>query len=116
MQRLEKKLDNIGVELCLVDMEGPGYYLPEFKKMFINQSLTEDEIKLTVLHELKHALDHDDFTELYKSFVYRSKMEKQANLYMLDETVKEHEGAYNYSLVNEIFKLGMGNEYYYKEM
>lgn len=43
-------------------------------------------------------------------------MEKEANQYMLDETIKEHEGDYNYSLVNERFNLGMGYEYYYKEM
>lgn len=113
MQRLEKKLENIGVELCLVDMEGPGYYLPELKKMFINQSLMEDEIKLTVLHELKHALDHEDFSELYKSFVYRLKMEREANDYMLNEMLKEHEGDFNYTTVIENLKIGMGNEMFH---
>lgn len=111
MQRLEKKLDNIGVELCLVDMEGPGYYLPEFKKMFINQSLTDEEIRLTVLHELKHALDHEDLSELYKSFVYRSKMEKEANEYMLAELIEASDGYFDSALVVQKFGLGLGNSF-----
>ena len=113
MQRLEKKLDNMGVEMCLVDMEGPGYYLPEFKKMFINQSLTDDEIKLTVLHELKHALTHDEYSALYSSVVYRIKMEREANDYMLSEMLKEHEGDFNYTSVIENLKIGMGNEMFH---
>lgn len=116
MQEIRQKLKNINVELHLIDMESKGYYISDWRRIFINQRLSEPLMKLAILHELKHAITHDEFNLLYRSFNFRLKMEKEANLYMLDETVKEHGGDYNYSLVNEQFKLGMGNEYYYKEM
>ncbi len=116
MQHIREKLKNIEVELYLLDMEGKGYYIPEWRKIFINQRLPGPLIKIVILHELKHAITHSEYSLLYRSFNFRLKMEKEANQYMLDETIKEHEGDYNYSLVNERFNLGMGYEYYYKEM
>lgn len=116
LQHIREKLKNIEVELYLIDMDGKGYYIPEWRKIFINQGLPEELIKMVILHELKHAITHGEYKLLYKSFNYRLKMEKEANQYMLDETVKEHDGVYNYSLVSEHFNLGMGYEYYYKEM
>ncbi|WP_373738931.1 ImmA/IrrE family metallo-endopeptidase [Jeotgalibaca porci] len=116
LQHIREKLKNIEVELYLLDMEGKGYYIPEWRKIFINQRLPGPLIKIVILHELKHAITHSEYSLLYRSFNFRLKMEKEANQYMLDETIKEHEGDYNYSLVNERFNLGMGYEYYYKEM
>lgn len=116
LQHIREKLKNIEVELYLIDMEGKGYYIPGWRKIFINQRLPEPLIKIAILHELKHAISHGEYSLLYRSFNFRLKMEKEANQYMLDETIKEHEGAYNYSLVNERFNLGMGYEYNYKEM
>ena len=108
MQELESKMKDAGVELVTIQMEKQAYYVPEWKKIFVNEELDEDELKRVILHELKHALDHADYSELYKLPAYHSKMENEANVYMIDTIIKENEGQYNYSKLVEEFKLGMG--------
>ena len=92
-----------------MDMNKDGYYVPEWNIIFINQKLSEDDMKLVVLHELKHALDHHDFSCLSKSHIYKYKMEKEANEYMLLETIANNDGYYDATLVMQQFGLGLGN-------
>ena len=55
MHVLTKKLKDINITLSFMDMNKNGYYVPEWKIIFINQNLAEADMKLVILHELKHA-------------------------------------------------------------
>lgn len=110
MKKLKLKLKDNGIKLAVVEMESSGCYLPDLNTMFVKDGLSEEQMKLVILHELKHALDHSDYIELYKCFPIHSKMENEANLFMLDEIIKENDGLYNYSSVIDEFKINMGHE------
>ena len=103
-------LKDLGIELIFYDIEKSGYYIPQLKAIFVNQNLDEEKAKLVVLHELKHALDHAALIPLYKKFTYHSKMESEANMFMLSEMIKENDGVYNYSSIVDGFKINMGHE------
>lgn len=111
MHLLSKRLKEVGIILSLIEMDKGGYYVPEWKMIFVNQSLTEDDMKFVILHELKHALDHNEIRYLYNSFIYRYKMEKEANDFMLSEVIAENDGYYNASLIMAEFGLGIGNSF-----
>lgn len=113
MHVLTKRLKDAGISLVLIEMKKNGDYIPEWKTIFVNQALSEDNLKLAILHEFKNALDHDEFSDLYKNSVYHSKMENQANSFMLSEIIKDYEGYYNNTKVANEFKLGIGSENLY---
>lgn len=68
-------------------------------------------MKVVILHKLKHAISHDDISYLYTSFVYRLKMEKEANDFMITEMINANEGYYDKSEITQRFKLGLGNRF-----
>lgn len=98
----------MGIDIEVVDMESNGCFIPRLKKIFINQKLSEEEMKLVIYHELKHALDHSDFYELYNLPKFRSKMESEAQIYVIDTIIEENNGEYNYSQLIKEFGIGMG--------
>ena len=110
MEELKSRLKELGIKLVVMYMEKPGCYISDWKTVFINEDLSEEKMKQVLLHELKHVLDHEDYITLYKLSIFRAKMENEANLFMLDEIIKENDGIYNYSSVVEEFGLGMGLE------
>lgn len=110
MEKLKLKLKDNGIKLAVVEMESRGCYLPDLRTMFVRQGLSEAKTKEVIYHELKHALDHHEFAALYKTSVNQLKMESEANMYMIDEIIKENGGLYNYSEVIETFKVNMGND------
>lgn len=107
---LKSKLKELGIKLVVMHMEKEGCYISEWKTIFLNESLIEEKMKLVLLHELKHVLDHEDYISLYKLPIFKAKMESEANLFMIDNIIKENEGFYNYSCLIEEFGLGMGLE------
>ena len=111
MHVLTKKLKDINITLSFMDMNKNGYYVPEWKIIFINQNLSEADMKLVILHELKHALDHHEYSVLHKNIYYKMKMEKEANEYMLYETIANNDGYFNASLIMTEFGLGIGNNF-----
>lgn len=92
-------------------MEAPGCYVPQWKSFFINENLNEEEMKLVILHEMKHAIDHVDYSNLYKKTITHMKME--ANDYMIRQIIKEHDDIYNYTQIVESFRINMGNDVKY---
>jgi hypothetical protein len=108
VRSLIKKLNEIGVEIIFMELENTAYYIPELKFIFVNQELDEFQMRIAIYHELKHSLDHDLFTALYKNNVYHSKLEAEADEYMLREIIKDFDGYYNYSQLMEEFNLKLG--------
>ena len=110
LRKLILRLKENDIKLAVIEMESSGCYLPDLRTMFVKEGLTESKTKEVIYHELKHALDHHEFAALYKITVNQLKMENEANLYMIDEIIKENDGIYNYSDVIEAFKVNMGND------
>lgn len=84
MQILEKVLNECGIEIVAVNMDSDGCYVSELNSIFINSSLSEDERKKVIYHEIKHVVDHKEFIELYKIFYFRTKMEYEADRFMIE--------------------------------
>ena len=103
----------MGINLEIISMEAPGCYVPQWKSIFINENLNEDEMKLVILHEIKHVIDHADYSNLYKETITRMKMEAEANDYMIRQIINEHDNVYNYSQLVDSFRINMGNDVKY---
>lgn len=110
MVGLKQILKEHKIKLEFLEMESEGCYIASIRTMFVNQCLSEDEMKRVILHELKHGLDHTEYVALYRSATHRSKMEAEADIYVLDQYIKEHDGHYNFSGIIEEFEIGMGYE------
>ncbi|MCD5093973.1 ImmA/IrrE family metallo-endopeptidase [Enterococcus faecium] len=113
MNELRSQLDELGVKIVVKEMEKNGYYVPAWKIIFVNQKLSDDEMKRVIVHEMKHVIDHEDYVALYKNFVAHSKMENEANNFMVNYIINENDGFYNYSQVIETFDIGMGYDINY---
>lgn len=110
MKKIKEELKNAGIDLEIIDMESNGCFIPRAKKIFVNQSLNEEEMKLVIFHEIKHALDHLELYPLYKSPNFHSKMESEAEIYMIDSAIKESGGEYDYTNLLKNFDVKMGYE------
>lgn len=110
MLRIREKLGELGIKLAFIDMESKGCFINNLDTMFVNNTLTEDEMKMVIYHEMKHALDHADYTSLYKEPIFLIKMESEANEYMVRKIIEDNGGVYNYTQVIEEFKIGMGSD------
>lgn len=89
MQILEKVLNECGIEIIAVNMDSDGCYVSELNSIFINSSLSEDERKKVIYHEIKHVVDHKEFIELYKIFYFRTKMEYEADCHMVQNLLDD---------------------------
>lgn len=108
MEELKSKLKELGISLEVLAMDKQGCYVPKWKRIFVNESLDEPEMKLVALHELKHVIDHSDYLALYDTFVNHSKMENEAKNFMVNYIIAENDGQYNYMQLIEEFDIGMG--------
>lgn len=108
MEEIRTLLKAHGISIEITDIDSHGFYVPSQKTIFVNQNLNEDEQKEVILHEACHALDHDEFAALYNKPVFRSKMENEADMFMINFLIKENDGYFNYSNVLEEFNLGLG--------
>lgn len=107
---LKKSLEE-NVNVHFLDIKEDGFFLEEFNIIIINSNLTEEEQKLVLLHELAHSKKHREQACLYnRSFSNHSKMEAEANEFMLHFLLEENEGAFNYTNIVENFGLSMGEE------
>lgn len=84
MQLLEKVLEECGVGIAYIEMESDGCFIEERNIIFVNSSLSQEDRRKTIYHEIKHVVDHKEFVELYKIFYFRNKMEYEADRYMVE--------------------------------
>lgn len=108
MDKIRKLLAKNDITLTITDTGSEGFYVPKLRTMFVNQSLDEEKQKQVILHETKHAIDHSDYSALYQSVVQHTKMESEANNFMIDYLIEESGGQFDYTTVVEEFKLGLG--------
>lgn len=102
--------------VVFLDISKPAFYISETDTIIINSNLAEEEQKLVLLHELAHAKKHREQACLYNSsFSNHSKMEAEANQFMLHSLMEENDCAFNYTNVVEKLGLSMGEEYILKK-
>lgn len=89
MKQMIIALRNEGIEIKFFPLSDNGYALLENDMILVNEALSEEEQKRVVLHELGH-FPQKDYVQLYHNFVQRSKMEAEANEYMVTNVVKDY--------------------------
>lgn len=90
MRRFEEVLQKHGIQLKLLDLDSEGYYDSTLKIMFVNEKLSEIEMKKAIYHEMGHGVLHNELSALYKMPVPRSKMEHEADFFMIDALLKDY--------------------------
>lgn len=90
MDNVEDLLKENGIDVEITNIESEGFYLPELRTIFINQNLVEIERNKVLLHESRHALGHNELIALYSKSVFRSKMEDEANRFMIEVLLQDY--------------------------
>lgn len=81
---IQEIIKELGVAVIVGELDNPGYYIPELSAIFIDQSLSEMEHKVVLLHELGHAAKQRDEYCLYQAtMTMKAKMEYGANHFMI---------------------------------
>lgn len=88
MKEVEALLEKYGITLEFIDLEIPGCYISDIKTMFVSEALNNFETIKVILHEAGHGVLHDDLEEIYKMNGFHSKMEYQADCFMITELVR----------------------------
>lgn len=115
--RLKSIIEELEVKIVYDDcLEIEGYYISILNAIVINNNLSDHNKKKVLLHELGHAAMHQDNYRLYKlAFVLRSKMEHEADSYMIDSFIEENDNQFNYSMIMEEFSIGIGYDTRYQK-
>jgi len=91
------------------NLDAGAHYFSAMNTIVVNSSLPIFDQKKNLLHELGHVAKHKDEVELYNTaFSLHSKMEYEANQFMINSLISEYDGHFNYSVVLETFNLGLG--------
>lgn len=81
---IHQVIKKLKVAVIVGDFEKPGYYIPEWNAIFINQELNEIEHEVVLLHELGHAAKQRNEWQLYRAtMTMKLKMEYGANRFMI---------------------------------
>lgn len=89
INRLIKDLDVTIIEVPQLD--SGGKYIAWMNTIVLDSRLIEHDKQRTLLHELGHAAKHQKNYELYNcAYSLHSKMENEANEFMLDNLVKSY--------------------------
>lgn len=116
--RLKNIIEELKVKIVYDDCLGTdGHYLAVINVIVINNNLSDYRKKKVLLHELGHAAMHQDNYKLYKiAFALHSKMENQADSYMIDNFIEENDNQFNYSMIMEEFSIGIGYDTRYQNI
>lgn len=84
-------IKQLKVAVIVGEFDNPGYYIPDWNAIFIDQSLDEVEHEVVLLHELGHAAKQRDEMVLYNATMYmKLKMEYGANRFMIKYLFKNY--------------------------
>lgn len=111
-----KIADELGIEIISSDsLDAEGHYISAINTIIINDTLSDWKKRKTLLHELGHASKHKENSYLYNlTFSLHSKMEYEANAFMVNYIINESDGYYNFSQMIDEFGIGMGYDHKYK--
>ena len=84
-------IKQLKVAVIVGEFDNPGYYIPDWNAIFIDQSLDEVEHEVVLLHELGHAAKQRDEMALYNATMYmKLKMEYGANRFMIEHLFSDY--------------------------
>lgn len=91
-RKIRDMLDEYDIALRYSSLlEDEGFYIPEMNIIVINSNLDEVEQLKVVLHELTHAANHREDTQLYEKVeTLRRSMECEANKLMVSGMLDEY--------------------------
>lgn len=116
MKSIMNILKKNNIELIVTELKGDGFCLIASRTIFVDCYLTEQRTIQVILHEAEHILSHSDYMELYRaSFIYHSKFENEADVYMINSFIEESNNQYNYSMLLEEFSIGIGYDTRYQK-
>ncbi|OTN96259.1 ImmA/IrrE family metallo-endopeptidase [Enterococcus faecium] len=124
-RQIEMIRNELGVKIIENEsLDAKGYYVADLNLIVIKSALTEWEKNKTLLHELGYACEHHNNKALYNlTFTIHSKMEYEANKYMIRKLLKhymENSSAtlseFNYMTFMEIYEIEQHYEEYVKEL
>lgn len=106
--RLKKLLDDNNLELVYLPLEYPGYLgrrkgnEPDI--IFVNESLSESEVKEVIYHEIGHKLYDEDIPGSYKDdYLSHVRSEDLAEVFKAKMMVKDYANmGYEISTVNYV--------------
>lgn len=90
MKKIEMLLKKNGISLVILDLEDDGYFDPLLKIVFVNQNLSEENQKKVIYHEIGHGKLHIELAALYKLPVPHSKMENEADKFMISRLLEDY--------------------------
>lgn len=77
-------IKDLGASVVVGGLDNPGYYIPEWNAIFIDESLNETEHEVVLLHELGHVAKQRKEYCLYRATMQmKIKMEYGANRFMI---------------------------------
>lgn len=85
---LIRKLD---ITICYdPNLDSDGRYIADFNFIALKSGLSEEQEFKALVHELGHACDHHNCLDSYERALNGSRMERQANNFMLSETLEQY--------------------------
>nr|WP_242704559.1 ImmA/IrrE family metallo-endopeptidase [Enterococcus sp. 665A] len=123
--RIKKIVDTLKVAILYRGgMDKPGHYIAAINTIVLKEGLTEQDEMRVLLHELGHASKHHKNYYLYNlTFSLRSKMESEAEQYMIKTMLDQYLSApdidvlhFNYMKFIENNELDPKYEYVVREM
>lgn len=123
--RIKKIVDTLKVTILYRDgMDKPGHYIAAINTIVLKEDMSDVEEMRVLLHELGHACKHHKNYYLYNlTFTLRSKMESEADQYMIKSLLDRYLSApdidvkhFNYMKFIEYNNLDPKYEYVVREM
>lgn len=113
MKKLINWLETENIHVDFLDMDKAGMCVIDERMILVSSKISEFEQIKIIYHELKH-FEHKDYKELYKQFVYHSKLEYEAEDNVVKHFIEDSGHEYNYSMLLEEFDIGMGYDTKYQ--
>ncbi|MGM0214910.1 hypothetical protein IGI42_002491 [Enterococcus sp. AZ109] len=94
-RRIRKIVDTLKVTILYrAGMDKPGHYIAATNTIVLKEGMSEMEEMRVLLHELGHACKHHNNYHLYNlTFTLRSKMEAEAEQYMIKKLLDKYMAA-----------------------
>ncbi|MDT2662186.1 ImmA/IrrE family metallo-endopeptidase [Enterococcus hulanensis] len=91
-REISELIKELGVDIIYVpELDSGGKYIAAINTIVIDSRLSERDKRRVLLHELGHAAKHQNNFELYNcAYSLHSKMENEANEFMLDSLVQSY--------------------------
>lgn len=90
-QKIKDLLSELDISISYdPNLDDDGRYISEFNFIALNSAISEERQTIALLHELGHACDHHNCLDSFDRLLNGSKLERVANIFLIDETVAQY--------------------------